>query len=88
MDTDTILTDGIIQIIGSDIIKEMDNFRNNRNISYNIGRRGSNGIIVTPNGSSRGNGNNIISNPNIRISRGNDVIRPETMVILNQIQMM
>ena len=26
--------------------------------------------LVTPNGSSRGNGNNIISNPNIRISRG------------------
>jgi len=50
--------------------------RENQNISYNIGRRGSNGIIVTPNGSSRGNGNNIIANPNIRISRGNDVIRP------------
>ena len=54
------------------------NFRKqNQNISYNIGRRGSNGITVTPNGS-RGNGNNIIANPNIRINRGrgSDVVLP------------
>ena len=53
--------------------------RENQNISYNIGRRGSNGVVVTPNGSSRGNGNNIISNPNIRINRGRtngDVVLP------------
>jgi len=45
----------------------------NQNISYNIGRRGSNGITVTPNGS-----NNIIANPNIRINRGrgSDVVLP------------
>ena len=53
---------------------------NNRNISYNIGRRGSNGVVVTPNGSSRGNGNNnVIANPNIRINRGRtngDVVLP------------
>ena len=51
--------------------------RENQNISYNIGRRGSNGIVITPNGNRRGNGNNnVIANPNIRISRGNDVITP------------
>ena len=54
--------------------------RENQNISYNIGRRGSNGVVVTPNGSSRGNGNNnVIANPNIRINRGRtngDVVLP------------
>ena len=43
--------------------------RNRRNVAYVNGRRGSN-IVVTPNGSSRGGTNNIISNPNIRINRG------------------
>ena len=43
--------------------------RDNRNISYNIGRRGSNGVVVTPNGSSRGRSNNTLDN-NIRINRG------------------
>ena len=44
---------------------------NNRNISYNIGRRGSNGIIVTPNGN-RGNSN-------VTINRGRnskDIVLP------------
>ena len=45
------------------------NHRNDRNVAYVNGRRGSN-IVVTPNGSSRGGTNNIISNPNIRINRG------------------
>ena len=45
------------------------NHRNDRNVAYINGRRGSN-IVVTPNGSSRGGTNNIISNPNIRINRG------------------
>lgn len=43
--------------------------RDRRNVSYVNGRRGS-AIVVTPNGSSRGGTNNIISNPNIRINRG------------------
>ena len=43
--------------------------RDRRNVAYVNGRRGSN-IVVTPNGSSRGGTNNIISNPNIRINRG------------------
>jgi len=44
---------------------------NNRNISYNIGRRGSNGVVVTPSGS-RGNSN-------VTINRGrnsSDVVLP------------
>ena len=51
--------------------------RDRRNVAYVNGRRGSN-IVVTPNGSSRGGTNNIISNPNIRINRGrgNDVVLP------------
>lgn len=43
--------------------------RSRRNVAYVNGRRGSNNV-VTPNGSSRGGTNNIISNPNIRINRG------------------
>ena len=52
------------------------NHRNDRNIAYVNGRRGS-AIVVTPNGSSRGNGNSIIANPNVRINvgRGNGVVR-------------
>ena len=51
------------------------NHRNDRNVVYVNGRRGSRGVVVTPNGS---RGNNIISNPNIRINRGrgNDVVLP------------
>ena len=45
------------------------NHRNDRNVVRVNGRRGSN-IVLTPNGSSRGGTNNIISNPNIRINRG------------------
>ena len=48
--------------------------RENQNISYNIGRRGSNGVVVTPNGSSRGN-----SNSNLNINRGRnskDIVLP------------
>ena len=45
------------------------NHRNDRNVAYVNGRRGSN-IVITPSGSSRGGTNNIISNPNIRINRG------------------
>ena len=53
------------------------NHRNYRNVVRVNGRRGSN-IVLTPNGSSRGGTNNIISNPNIRINRGrgNDVVLP------------
>ena len=43
--------------------------KDNRNISYNIGRRGSNRVVVSPNGSSRGR-NNITLDNNIRINRG------------------
>jgi len=52
------------------------NDRNRRDVAYINGRRGSNGVIVTPNGS-RGNGNSIIANPNVRINvgRGNGVVR-------------
>lgn len=51
------------------------NYRNDRNVVHVNGRRGSRGVVVTPNGS---RGNNIISNPNIRINRGrgSDVILP------------
>lgn len=52
--------------------------RDRRNVAYVNGRRGSN-IVVTPNGSSRGGTNNIISNPNIRINRG----RPSVPVTLD-----
>jgi hypothetical protein len=55
--------------------------RDRRNVVYVNGRRGSN-IVVTPNGSSRGGTNNIISNPNIRINRGRPSIPNNTEVVI------
>jgi hypothetical protein len=53
-----------------------NDFNRRNDIAYVNGRRGSS-VVVTPNGSSRGNGNSIIANPNIRINngRGNGVVR-------------
>ena len=73
--------DSTIQIIGTiDIGSEIigDGMIETEEINtYINGRRGSNGVIVTPNGSSRGNGNSIITNPNVRINvgRGNGIVR-------------
>jgi hypothetical protein len=55
--------------------------RDNRNISYNIGRRGSSVVVVTPNGSSRGRSNNTLDN-NIRINRGRTYqdIKPDNRI--------
>jgi len=47
--------------------------RDRRNVVYVNGRRGSNNV-VTSNGNRRGNTNNVLLNPNIRINRG----RPST----------
>ena len=55
--------------------------RDRRNVVYVNGRRGSN-IVVTPNGSSRGGTNNIISNPNIRINRGRPSIPNNPDVVI------
>ena len=55
--------------------------RDRRNVAYINGRRGSN-IVVTPNGSSRGGTNNIISNPNIRINRGRPSIPNNPDVVI------
>ena len=57
------------------------NHRNDRNVAYINGRRGS-AIVVTPNGSSRGGTNNIISNPNIRINRGRPSIPNNPDVVI------
>jgi hypothetical protein len=43
--------------------------RDRRNVVYVNGRRGSNNV-VTSNGNRRGNTNNVLLNPNIRINRG------------------
>lgn len=55
--------------------------RDRRNVAYINGRRGS-AIVVTPNGSSRGGTNNIISNPNIRINRGRPSIPSNPDVVI------
>jgi len=55
--------------------------RNRRNVAYINGRRGSK-VVVTPNGSSRGGTNNIISNPNIRINRGRPSIPNNPDVVI------
>ena len=55
--------------------------RDRRNVAYINGRRGSN-VVVTPNGSSRGGTNNIISNPNIRINRGRPSISNNPDVVI------
>ena len=54
------------------------NHRNDRNVVRVNGRRGSRGVIVTPNGS---RGNNIIANPNISINRGRPVPNDVDVVI-------
>tara|TARA_B100001939_G_scaffold46602_1_gene36154 strand:+ start:225 stop:1091 length:867 start_codon:yes stop_codon:yes gene_type:complete len=54
------------------------NHRNDRNVVRVNGRRGSRGVVVTPNGS---RGNNIIANPNISINRGRPVPNDVDVVI-------
>ena len=57
-----------LETIGDGIIETIIGIETIEMLFYINGRRGSSNIVVTPNGSRRGN--NIINNPNIRINRG------------------